>query len=128
MLLQIKNLKKVYLQKGKPITEALQGITLDIEKGEILGLLGVNGAGKTTLSSIIASLHPPTSGELIWQGRSIYDNILSYRRIIGFCPQKPNLDRTFSLEENLIFAGRCYGMSLAAAKKQKDILIEQLDR
>lgn len=127
MFLQIKELRKIFFQKGRPLTEALRGITLDINEGEILGLLGVNGAGKTTLSSIIASLHPPTSGEILWNGRSIYDDILSYRRIIGFCPQKPNLDRTFTVEENLIFAGRCYGMPLSEAKKQKDMLMEKFE-
>lgn len=127
MLLQIKDLKKIYFRKGKPIAEALKGVSLDLQKGEIVGLLGVNGAGKTTLSSIIASLHPPTSGEILWNGRSIYDDILSYRRIIGFCPQKPNLDRTFTLEENLIFAGRCYGLSLSEATAQKDRLVEQFE-
>lgn len=127
MLLQIKDLRKIYFKNGKPLTEALRGISLDLQQGEILGLLGVNGAGKTTLSSIIASLHPPTSGQILWYGSSIYDDIISYRRIIGFCPQKPNLDRTFTLEENLIFAGRCYGLSLIEAKNQKDELVEQFD-
>jgi len=127
MLLQIKDLKKTYFRKGKPLTEALQGITLDIKEGEILGLLGVNGAGKTTLSTIIASLHPPSSGEIFWKGHSIYDDILEYRKIIGYCPQKPNLDRTFTLEENLIFAGRCYGFSLQEATLQKNKLIKQFE-
>lgn len=125
MLLQIKDLKKIYFQKKKAITEALKGISFDINEGEILGLLGVNGAGKTTLSSIIASLHPPTSGDIIWNGRSIYDDILEYRKIIGFCPQKPNLDRTFTLEENLVFAGRCFGLSQKESNEQKDYLIDQ---
>lgn len=126
MLLQIKDLKKIYFRKGQPLTEALRGVSLDLFQGEILGLLGVNGAGKTTLSSIIATLHPPTSGDIFWKGRSIYDDVLSYRKIIGFCPQKPNLDRTFTLEENLIFAGRCFGMSASDANEQKDKLLEQL--
>lgn len=125
MLLQIRDLKKIYFRKGQPLTEALKGVSLDLFEGEILGLLGVNGAGKTTLSSIIATLHPPTSGEILWRGRSIYDDVLSYRKIIGFCPQKPNLDRTFTLEENLIFAGRCFGLSQSEAKAQKDKLLEQ---
>ncbi|HPE85059.1 MAG TPA: ATP-binding cassette domain-containing protein, partial [Chlamydiales bacterium] len=62
----IKNLTKSYFSKGKVIASALRGIDLEIREGEILTLLGVNGAGKTTLSSIIASLHPPTSGDVIW--------------------------------------------------------------
>lgn len=127
MFLQIKDLRKIYFQKGKPLTEALRGVTLDLNKGEILALLGVNGAGKTTLSSIIASLHPPTSGQILWEGKSIYEDILPYRRIIGFCPQKPNLDRRFTLEENLVFAGRCYGMSLSEAVEQKNILMEKFE-
>jgi ABC-2 type transport system ATP-binding protein len=127
MLIQIRDLKKIYFQKGRPQTEALQGISIDLYEGEILGLLGVNGAGKTTLSSIIASLHPPTSGQILWKGRSIYEDILAYRRIIGFCPQKPNLDRTFTLEENLIFSGRCYGMTAAEARAQKNALMETFE-
>lgn len=127
MFLQIKDLKKIYFSKGRPITEALRGISLDLYEGEIFGLLGVNGAGKTTLSTLIASLHPPTSGQILWNGKSIYEDILSYRRIIGFCPQKPNLDRIFTLEENLIFAGRCYGMSTSEAQKQKETLIDQFE-
>lgn len=127
MLLQIRDLKKIYFSKGKPVAHALQGVSLDLLKGEIFGLLGVNGAGKTTLSSIIASLHPPTSGDILWRGKSIYENILSYRKIIGFCPQKPNLDRTFNLEENLIFAGRCFGLSQEESIRQKDLLVEQFE-
>jgi ABC-2 type transport system ATP-binding protein len=125
MLLKIDKLKKTYFHKGKPVTHALQGIDLEIVRGEVFSLLGVNGAGKTTLSSIIASLHPPTEGDILWNGTSIYKNILEYRKIIGFCPQKPNLDRTFTLEENLMFAGRCYGLSLKEATLQKDKLIDQ---
>ena len=62
LLLRIKNIKKQYRDK-KNIIDAVKGISLDIYKGEIFGLLGPNGAGKTTLSSMIASLHPPTSGD-----------------------------------------------------------------
>jgi len=127
MLLQIKDVKKVYSYRGKILSEALKGITLDIQKGEILSLLGVNGAGKTTLSTIIASLHPPTAGDIYWRGSSIYDHILEYRKLIGYCPQKPNLDRTFTLEENLLFASRCYGFSLQESLEQKNKLLQEFE-
>lgn len=127
MLLEIKKLKKTYFHKGRPINEALKGVDLTVEEGEILSLLGVNGAGKTTLSTIIASLHPPTSGDVLWKNVSIYKNILAYRKIVGYCPQKPNLDRTFTLEENLVFSGRCYGFSVKEATRQKDKLVEELE-
>ena len=108
LLLSIKNVTKTYA--GKPPINALKGISLDIFQGEILGLLGVNGAGKTTLSSIIATLHPATSGDILYNGSSIYNDIISYRRIMGFCPQRPNIDTMLTVKENLIFAGRYFNL------------------
>ena len=98
ILLKIKNIKKKYDTK-----EALKGVSLDIYKGEILGLLGVNGAGKTTLSSIIATLHPPTEGDIEFEGASIYSDIATYRYNIGFCPQRPNLNPELTLNKIYVF-------------------------
>ena len=89
VLLSIQNISKTY--NGVPAIQALKDVNLDIMQGEVISLLGVNGAGKTTLSSIIATLHPPTSGDILYQGTSIYNDVINYRRIIGFCPQKPKL-------------------------------------
>lgn len=108
ILLKIKNVTKTY--QGTPIIKALAGVNLDIHEGEILSLLGVNGAGKTTLSSIISTLHPPTSGDILYQDRSIYDHVTGFRRIIGFCPQKPNIDEMLTIKENLVFAGRYFNV------------------
>jgi len=109
ILVTVKDLKKYYHAEGDVI-KALNGVTLDIMQGEIIGLLGVNGAGKTTLSSILATLHPPTSGEILVHGKSIYANICEYRRIIGFCPQKVNLDNDLTVAQNLTYAGRYMGV------------------
>lgn len=109
LLLQIKNIQKKYNTKQGEI-EALKDVSLTINYGEILSLLGVNGAGKSTLSGIIATLHPATSGEILFKGESIYNNIESFRSQIGFCPQKPNLKSMLTLEQNLVFAGRYYGL------------------
>jgi ABC-2 type transport system ATP-binding protein len=106
VLLQINNVKKKYGNN-----EALKGVSLEIYCGEIFGLLGVNGAGKTTLSSIIATLHPPTSGDMLYKGLSVYDDIAGYRHKIGFCPQRPNLHPQLTLEQNLRFSGSYYGMN-----------------
>ena len=104
-LLRIVDVKKYYYN-GRQVTKALDGLSLDIFKGEVIGLLGVNGAGKTTLSSILATLHPVTSGQILVDGKSIYDNLNDYRRMVGFCPQKINLDNDLTVEQNLVFAGR----------------------
>ena len=104
-LLRIIDVKKYY-HSAHHVTKALDGVSLDIYKGEVIGLLGVNGAGKTTLSSILATLHPVTSGSILVDGQSIYDNLDGYRRMVGFCPQKINLDNDLTVEQNLVFAGR----------------------
>jgi len=122
ILLSIKNIKKRYGTK-----EALKGVTLDIYKGEILGLLGVNGAGKTTLSSIIATLHPPTEGDIEFEGTSIYNDIASYRFNLGFCPQKPNLNPMLTLEQNLRLSGSYYQLSSEQIEERLKLLVEQFE-
>lgn len=121
-LLQICNVTKQYQSSARTV-QALQGVSLDIYPGEIVGLLGVNGAGKTTLSSIIASLHPPTSGDVLFHGKSIYNNIIAYRAKLGFCAQKQNLAAHMTVREHLKFAGRYFGMSQHAIKQRVDELM-----
>jgi len=122
ILLRLKNVKKSYASK-----EALKGISFELYKGEIFSLLGVNGAGKTTLSSIIATLHPATSGEIEFCGQDIYKNIVQFRFQLGYCPQKPNLNNALTLEDNLKFAGRFYGMSEDAINERIALLTKQFD-
>lgn len=110
VLLRIQNITKSYTTHNNSIIQALKGVSLDIHKGEVLGLLGVNGAGKSTLSSIIATLHPASSGDIIYRNTSIYTDLPAFRMRLGYCPQKPNLHSQLTLEQNLMFAGRCYGL------------------
>lgn len=125
--LELQEVYKTYFIKRKPQKKAVQGISFKIYEGEVFALLGVNGAGKTTLSGILAGLHPPTSGDVLWQGKSIYKDILRYRSIVGLCPQKPNIDPELTIEQTLTFAGQCYGKTKQEAEKQKDYLIQLLD-
>lgn len=122
VLLKINNVKKSYGSK-----QALKGVSLEIYKGEILGLLGVNGAGKTTLSSIIATLHPPTEGDVEFDGKSIYADVAKYRYNIGFCPQRPNLNPELTLEQNLRFSGSYYGMTTEQIDARLKLLIKQFE-
>lgn len=124
LLIRIDHLTKTY-GKGKDKRDALKGISLDIFRGEVIGLLGVNGAGKTTLSSIIATLHPPTSGDIIFEGTSIYQNLAAYRHIIGYCPQKPNLNNALTVKQNLVFDGLFYGLSKPQAEQKAQALMEE---
>ncbi len=125
-ILEIKNVTKVYHDYQSTV-RALDGVTLTIKQGEIFGLLGVNGAGKTTLSSILATLHPVSSGTILFKGVSIYDNLIRYRKALGFCPQKQNLDPDLSVYENLLFAGRYYLMPEDEIKQRIEELIKELE-
>ena len=126
ILLDIKNITKRYMSKNLCV-EALKGVNLQIMRGEIFSLLGVNGAGKTTLSSIIATLHPASSGDILQDGKSIYDDVVEYRRGIGLCPQSPNIDMGLTLEENLRYAGRYFGMDSAKIEERMAYLMKRFN-
>lgn len=125
-LLSLRGIAKQY-GVGPRARMALKDVTLDIYKGEILSLLGVNGAGKTTLASIIVTLNPPTAGTILHEGKSIYDDVPTYRRIIGFCPQKPNVNPMLTIEQNLMFAGRFYGLSAEETKTRVVALMKRFE-
>jgi len=125
-LLSIQKVSKIY-GSGKSSMIALDAVSLDVYEQEVLALLGVNGAGKSTLSSLIATLHPPTSGEIFFEGKSIYQDLVHYRSQLGFCPQKPNLDGMLTLEQNLRFAGRYYRMPEEVITKRLYALVEQFE-
>lgn len=124
VILKIINLSKVYDTKTQ-IVKALDNIFLTIYKGEIISLLGPNGAGKTTLSSILATLHPATKGDILYNDSSIYKQINTYRQNLGFCPQIPNLDPFLNVEENLIFAGKYHLMPSDMIKRRVEELLNQ---
>ena len=124
--LQIKNISKYYSGKNNTV-RALDDVSLTINKGEIFGLLGVNGAGKTTLSSNIATLHPATSGDILFKDTSIYTDIINYRRSLGFCPQKQNLDTYLNVKDNLIFAGRYFLLPESVIQQRAAALMDQLE-
>ncbi|MCP5506427.1 MAG: ABC transporter ATP-binding protein [Chlamydiales bacterium] len=125
IFLRVSKVTKTYFDGHRILKEALKGISLDLYQGEVLGLLGVNGAGKTTLVSILATLHPPTAGEITWNGASIYDALLPYRSVVGYCPQYPNIEKQLSLGENLLLSGRCYGLSKKEAEERKNELAKE---
>lgn len=126
LILSLENVTKIYAG-DRGTVRALDGVTLNIEQGEIFGLLGVNGAGKTTLSSILATLHPATAGSILFKGESIYKNIERYRTALGFCPQTQNLDQSLTVQENLIFAGKYFLLSKELIAQRVQHLMSQLE-
>jgi ABC-2 type transport system ATP-binding protein len=122
-LISLKNVTKRYPGASY---DAVHDVSFDIQEGEIFSLLGVNGAGKSTTFSMIATQRPATSGNILWQGKSIYENLLDYRMVIGLCPQNPSLDKDITVADNLYFAGKFFGMSDAAVKERMGKVSEML--
>lgn len=125
-ILTIKKVFKTYTKAHK-VVHALNDVSLDIYEGEIFGLLGVNGAGKTTLSSILATLHPVTSGDILFKGSSIYKDLYGYRKQLGFCPQYQNLDPLLTVRQNLEFAGRYYLLPAELIANRVATLLKQFE-
>ncbi|MEW6621973.1 MAG: ABC transporter ATP-binding protein [Bacillota bacterium] len=99
----VKNLKKDYGQK-----QALAGITLNIEKGEILGLVGPNGAGKTTFIKLLMGLLQPTSGSIRIFGTDIGAMTHKEWRNVGYISEEPNLYDFMTVQEIINFNSKFY--------------------
>ena len=86
----------------------LQGLSLQLEQGQILGLLGRNGVGKTTLVSSIVGFNPPRYGKILFKGVDITrtDSFETVRSGMGLVPQGRRVFPTLSVEENLVVAER----------------------
>ena len=105
-ILSVRNLKKYY-NTGENTVKALDGIDLDICKGEFLAVVGTSGSGKSTLLYMLGGLDNPTSGEIIIDGRNISglsrDELTVYRRRkIGFVFQNYNLLPLMNVYENIV--------------------------
>lgn len=105
---------------------ALAGVTLRIDRGEILGLLGPNGGGKTTLFKILATLLVPTGGQVTVFGHDLAREAAHIRRHLGVVFQHPSLDPKLTAVENLHHHGHLYGMRGPELRGRARILLERL--
>ncbi|MDD2721496.1 MAG: ATP-binding cassette domain-containing protein [Gallionella sp.] len=99
-------LRKIY--GGQAVVD---GIDLEIRRGECFGLLGPNGAGKTTTLRLLLGLLGPDGGRVELLGQAIPQQAREARQRVGVVPQMDNLDPDFTVAENLLVYGRYFGMS-----------------
>lgn len=104
-MLVARNLSKSY----KDI-KALSDVSLSIKEGELYGMLGPNGAGKTTTINILSALLQPDSGEILYQEKSLLQNLNECKKILGVVPQEIALYDDLTAIENLKFWGSLYGI------------------
>jgi len=123
LIVQIEGLRKVY--EGKQRVVAVDGIDLEVERGEIFGLLGPNGAGKTTTIGICTTRTLPTGGTVRIAGIDVVKHPAQARQWIGVVPQFNTLDRSLTIFENIYYHCRYFGFSHANAKARSNELLAQ---
>jgi len=100
-VIQVNALTKYYGEKA-----AIDGVTFQVQKGEVLGLLGPNGAGKTTTMRILTCYMPPTSGDATIAGFNIWDEPMEIKRRLGYLPENPPLYTDLRVSEYLEFVAK----------------------
>ena len=113
----------VYKSFGK--IKALDGVSIAVETGQVLGLLGPNGAGKTTLVRILTTLLKPDRGGVKVGGVDVLSQPQRVRENIGLAGQYAAVDEILSGRENLIMVGQLYHMNRTQAKQRAAELLEQ---
>lgn len=99
-----------HLSKSFDTLKAVDNISFDVQKGEILGFLGPNGAGKTTAISMISGLLKPDSGKILIDGMDLNTDIKKIHKIMGVVPQDMAFYEELSARENLHFWGKLQGI------------------
>ena len=119
--LTVTELTKVYRGR-KPVT-AVDHLTFELGRGEILGLLGPNGAGKTTTIQMLLSTLKPTTGQIEYFGKSLAQDRESILALVGYASAYSKLPSHLAVEENLDVFGRLYGMPGHARKERTKELL-----
>ncbi len=114
------------LRKSYDDRVALDGVSLDVNRGEIVALLGPNGAGKTTTLSILSGVFAPDSGSVSIAGHDLATTKRQARDNLGLVPQSLALYPTLTAMENLMFFGRIQGLSSRRAKEASIKLLEEV--
>jgi len=115
MLLEVNELRKTYATGF----EALKGISLKVNKGEILALLGPNGAGKTSLISTICGITNPSSGSVFIDGYDISKNFRDARKLVGLVPQDITLEPFEKVLNTINFSRGLFGKKKDSALTEK---------
>jgi len=123
-LMQTKDLCKAY--KGR---EVVRSVNLQVQRGEIVGLLGKNGAGKTTSFYMIVGLIPPDSGAVYFEGQDVTHTPMFKRARLGmgYLSQEPSVFRKLTVADNIMAILEFMPLSKAERQKRLEALLAELD-
>lgn len=108
-------------------TTVLDNLSLDIPYGEITAIIGASGSGKTTLLNILIGFIKQTSGKIFFQSREVLKDITNVSTIFGFASQGGSFYYELTVDENLMYFGRLYGLKTKDIKKRIDYLLKVLE-
>jgi ABC-2 type transport system ATP-binding protein len=129
-IISIKDLRKTYqLKRNRQAVEvkAVDGINLEVARGEFFGLLGPNGAGKTTTIGILTTRVRPTGGVALVGGVDVARDPVEVKRHIGVVPQANNLDRSLTGRENLLFHAEYFGVPREVREERAEDLLKRFE-
>ncbi len=119
-MISVKDLSKKYARNT-----AVDHISFDVEKGQIVGFLGPNGAGKTTTMRMLTCFLPPSSGTATVAGFDVIEAPLEVKKRIGYLPEAPPLYLEMRAAEYLTFVGRLKGLSGAELRQRVDAVCDR---
>ena len=121
-MITVENLTKRYAAKT-----AVDGMSFQVEKGEILGFLGPNGAGKTTTMRIITGYMPASDGTVRVDGFDVFDKPIEVRRRIGYLPENPPLYSEMTVAAYLRFVAKIKGVPSPGIRDEVDRVMEKVN-
>ena len=126
-VIETRGLRKSFKTRRGGVVEAVRGVALTVEEGEIFGFLGPNGAGKTTTLRMLATLLEPDGGQARIAGCDLLREPSGVRERIGYVSQVGGARDEATGEENLVVQARLYGMSKARARERAGEMLDVLD-
>lgn len=120
-MIQVERLHKSYGD-----LRAVDGVSFEVQEGELFGFLGPNGAGKTTTLSMVCGLLRPDSGRVSVQEIDVWENPKQAKSVMGLVPQDVALYEEFTARENLRFWGSLYGLSRAELNASIEEILERV--
>ncbi len=99
------------ISKSYASVEAVKDLSFTVAKSEIFGVVGPDAAGKSTLNRMLAGILKPDKGRILFEGEDVFKNPYSIKERIAYMPQRFGLYEDLTVEENLFFFGRLFGVS-----------------
>lgn len=109
-----------HLTKRFGLATAIEDVTFEVKKGEILGFLGPNGAGKTTTMRILAGYFPATEGKVVVAGFDVFEQPMEAKRRIGYLPEHPPLYTEMTVDRFLYFVASINGVAKRKIEEQRE--------